>query len=102
MMKEALLKGNLDRMGEILNYGWSHKKNTAAEISSPVLEEIYESALRVGATGGKISGVGGGGYMMFYCPGMMCDQVIEALSEFGGEVHRLAFDDHGLSTWEIK
>ena len=102
MMKEALLKGTSIEWGRYLNYGWSHKKNTAAEISSPVLEEIYESTLRAGATGGKISGVGSGGYMMFYCPGTTRYQVIEALSEFGGEVHRLAFDDHGLSTWEIK
>jgi D-glycero-alpha-D-manno-heptose-7-phosphate kinase len=102
MMKEALLKGELDRIGEILDYGWVHKKNTAAEISNEQIEDIYGAAIRAGASGGKISGAGGGGYIIFYCPGNTRYRVIDALRGFGGEIHRMSFDDRGLSTWQIR
>jgi D-glycero-alpha-D-manno-heptose-7-phosphate kinase len=102
MMKEALLKGELDRMGDILHFGWHHKKQTAKEISSPEIEEIYRAATRAGASGGKISGAGGGGYIIFYCPGNTRYRVIDALAPFGGEFHRMSFDDRGLTTWEVR
>jgi D-glycero-alpha-D-manno-heptose-7-phosphate kinase len=101
-MKEALLTGQLNRMGELLDYGWRYKRDTAAEISNDQIDQIYARALTAGATGGKISGAGGGGYMMFYCPGNTRYSVIDALRGCGGEVHRLHFCDDGLTTWEIK
>lgn len=102
MMKEALLRGQLDRMGEILSYGWKFKKDTASDISNTAIDEIYDAAVKAGAMGGKISGAGGGGYMIFYCPGMTRYRVVNALQEFGGEVHRLQFSERGVTTWEIK
>jgi D-glycero-alpha-D-manno-heptose-7-phosphate kinase len=68
MMKEALLQGNLDEIGVILNYGFEQKRNMAANISNSNMEKVYEAAKAAGATGGKISGAGGGGFMIFYCP----------------------------------
>ena len=100
-MKEALLRGQLDRMGEILSYGWKFKKDTASDISNTEIDEIYDAAVKAGAMGGKISGAGGGGYMIFYCPGMTRYRVVDALHEFGGEVHHLHFSERGVSTWEI-
>ena len=100
-MKEALLRGQLDRMGEILSYGWKFKKDTASDISNTDIDEIYDAAVKAGAMGGKISGAGGGGYMIFYCPGMTRYRVVNALREFGGEVHHLQFSERGVSTWEI-
>lgn len=102
MMKEAVLKCELDRIGEILNHGWSHKKNTASRVSNATIEEIYDAALRAGASGGKISGAGGGGYMIFYCPGNSRYRVSEALRRFGGSPQKLTFDDRGLCTWESR
>ncbi len=101
MMKEALLRGNLYETGEILNYGWHHKKLMADEISNPLLEQIYATALNNGATGGKISGAGGGGFMLFYCPGNSRYAVIESLKQFGGETKRFEFTSSGLRTWTI-
>ena len=101
MMKDALLRGELDDIGEILNYGWQYKKQMADEITSPLLDDIYETAMKHGATGGKISGAGGGGFMIFYCPGVSRSQVIEGLSKFGGEAKRYEFTDRGLSTWSF-
>ena len=101
MMKDVLLRGELDDIGELLNYGWEYKKQMADEITNPRLDEIYETAMKHGATGGKISGAGGGGFMIFYCPGVSRAKVIEGLSKFGGEAQRYEFTDRGLSTWSF-
>jgi len=102
MMKEALLIGKLDQIGEILDYGFRQKKNMAANISNTSLEEIYDAAKKAGATGGKISGAGGGGFMIFYCPGNTRYKVIETLNTFGGKVNPYQFTQHGLKSWTIQ
>jgi len=101
MMKEALLKGELDKVGEILDFGWRFKKNMANGITNPVLDEIYESAMKNGASGGKVSGAGGGGFMFFYCPGNTRSAVIDALKKFGGQTKRYEFTQKGLRSWTI-
>jgi D-glycero-alpha-D-manno-heptose-7-phosphate kinase len=101
MMKEALLKGNLHEIGKILDFGWQFKKQMASGITNPVLDKIYNCALENGATGGKISGAGGGGYMFFYCPGNSRYQVIESLKQFGGYTERYEFTNQGLVTWTL-
>jgi len=101
LMKEALLKGRLHEIGEILDFGFQQKKQMAEGISNSLMDEIYASARKAGATGGKISGAGGGGFMTFYCPNNTKYSVIEALSNFGGYVKNYQFVDHGLTTWTI-
>jgi D-glycero-alpha-D-manno-heptose-7-phosphate kinase len=101
MMKEALLKGELDKLGEILDFGWQHKKLMADNITNVAIDEIYDAARRAGATGGKISGAGGGGFMIFYCPGSSRAEVVKALQAFGGQVKRYEFTTGGLTTWSI-
>ena len=98
-MKEALLKGRLNEFGEILDFGFQQKRKMAHNISNNRIEEIYEAAKKAGATGGKISGAGGGGFMIFYCPGNTHHNVINALKTFGGEVKNYSFTKHGLTTW---
>lgn len=99
MMKEALLKGRLYEFGEILDFGFQQKRQMAHNISNSHIEEIYEAAKKAGATGGKISGAGGGGFMIFYCPGNTHHAVEETLKTFGGEVKNYTFTKHGLQTW---
>jgi len=99
MMKEALLQGRLHEIGKILDFGFQQKRLMAKNISNSRIEEIYESALKAGALGGKISGAGGGGFMIFYCPGTTRYKVIESLSTFGGEVKQFNFSKYGLTTW---
>lgn len=99
MMKEALLKGNLGAIGEILDFGFQQKRKMAANISNHAIEEIYDAAKKAGATGGKISGAGGGGFMIFYCPGNSNHLVKNTLLKFGGEVKNYTFAKHGLTTW---
>jgi D-glycero-alpha-D-manno-heptose-7-phosphate kinase len=99
MMKEALLKGRLQEIGEILDFGFQQKRQMAANISNTGIEEIYEAAKKAGATGGKISGAGGGGFMIFYCPGNTSHAVTETLNNFGGLVRQYNFTKYGLTTW---
>ncbi|HLK28486.1 MAG TPA: hypothetical protein VKT28_07890 [Puia sp.] len=101
LMKEALLKGRLHEIGEVLDFGFQQKRQMAEGISNSLMEEIYEEAKKSGATGGKISGAGGGGFMIFYCPGNSKHRVEEALKKFGGHSKRYQFVDHGLTTWTI-
>ena len=101
MMKEAILKGELKKIGEILDYGWQNKKLMAKGITNPLIDEIYQTAMDNGASGGKISGAGGGGFIFFYCPDNTRSKVIEALKKFGGESKRYEFTTQGLTTWTI-
>jgi D-glycero-alpha-D-manno-heptose-7-phosphate kinase len=101
MMKEALLKGRLNEFGEILDFGFQQKRKMAEGISNPLMEDIYETAKKAGATGGKISGAGGGGFMIFYCPANTKYKVIKSLENFGGRHRNYQFVGHGLKTWTI-
>ena len=100
-MKEALLKGKLHEIGDILNIGFQQKRLMAEGISNPLMEDIYETAIQAGATGGKISGAGGGGFMIFYCPANTKYDVIKSLEKFGGRHRSYQFVEHGLKTWTI-
>jgi len=101
MMKEALLKGRVHEIGEILDFGFRQKKEMAEGISNSLMEDIYSAAKNAGASGGKISGAGGGGFMIFYCPGNTKYPVMDALATFGGYCRNYQFVDHGLTTWTI-
>ena len=100
-MKEALLLGHLQEIGEILDFGFEQKRRMAEGISNDRMEDIYHAAKQAGATGGKISGAGGGGFMIFYCPGNTKYKVMEKLITFGGHCKSYQFVDQGLSTWTI-
>jgi D-glycero-alpha-D-manno-heptose-7-phosphate kinase len=101
MMKEALLKGRLNEIGEILDFGFQQKRKMASGISNELIEEIYDAAKAAGATGGKISGAGGGGFMIFYCPGNTKYDVSKNLEKFGGTHRGYQFVEHGLTTWTV-
>ncbi len=101
LMKEALLKGRVNEIGEILDFGFQQKKQMAEGISTDQLDEIYVAVKKAGASGGKISGAGGGGFMIFYCPVNTKYGVIETLARFGGYVKNYQFVDHGMTSWTI-
>jgi D-glycero-alpha-D-manno-heptose-7-phosphate kinase len=100
-IKEALLKGNIDAFGEFLGSSWTHKKQMAKSISNTAIDELYDIAKKAGAVGGKLSGAGGGGFMMLYCPRIARYNVIEALKKLGGQVQPYRFEDSGLCTWRV-
>lgn len=67
-LKEELQKNNIDAMGELLHENWSLKKSLAKGISNSFIDDIYKAAVDAGATGGKLLGAGGAGFMIFYVP----------------------------------
>lgn len=99
-MKEILLKNNLSQIGNLLHKGWLHKKQMAEGISNDMINNIYEKAIEAGATGGKISGAGGGGFMFFFCPKNTRYNVIKALSQFEGFVQQFQFYKKGVQSWK--
>ncbi len=78
--KEELLKGNIDIIGTLLHESWQYKKQLASKISNGHIEEIYETARKAGAMGGKVTGAGGGGFLLLYCPYEKRDAVRSSLN----------------------
>ncbi len=76
---DELKKGNIDALGPLLDKSWQLKKRLASRISNKTLNDMYEAACRAGATGGKISGAGGGGFLLLYCPRGKREPVRDAL-----------------------
>lgn len=66
--RDCLTAGEPDHIGQLLDRNWQLKKSLASKISNPVIDDLYETAIRAGAIGGKISGAGGGGFLTLYCP----------------------------------
>lgn len=94
---ELLQCGDLNQFGDFLHQGWLHKKSTSDKISTEELDIIYNAALDAGATGGKVLGAGGGGYMLFYCPTSMIKKAVnEKLLEFGGNIVPFSFTAEGV------
>lgn len=100
-MKEALLRGELDKIGKILHDGWESKKLMAEGISNPEIEKLYETAMKAGSNGGKISGAGGGGFIFFYCPNNTRFEVIKAISALDVKVTPYEFAMTGLYSYSI-
>jgi D-glycero-alpha-D-manno-heptose-7-phosphate kinase len=99
--KEFLLKGELQSFARLLARSWQSKKRTAAVISNPQIETIFETALRTGAISGKVSGAGGGGYIMFMIDPAKREEISRALAIFSGSVQRFHFTASGVETWSI-
>ncbi len=100
-MKEALLRGNIRRFGEILGSSWETKRNVADQISNPEIEKIMTAAREAGAWAGKVSGAGGGGYIVFIVNPVDRVQLVGALNELGGDVVSFRFEPHGASAWTV-
>lgn len=100
-MKECLLKGDFGGIVESMNKGWQSKKRSAALVSNPHIEQIYEVAFSAGALAGKVSGAGGGGFMMFFVPPEKRMNVIRALNRFDGQVSNCHFTKNGSQAWRV-
>jgi D-glycero-alpha-D-manno-heptose-7-phosphate kinase len=79
--QDAMLSGNLDEIGRLLHESWLLKKQLASRISNPELDTLMEVALNAGALGGKITGAGGGGFLLLYCPYERQEAVRDALKK---------------------
>jgi len=95
LMRDTLKAGNLDQFGELLHKGWQAKKRVSDKISSSRIDEIYEAARHEGAIGGKITGAGGGGFLLLYCRQPEQPAVRARLSDLGAREMDFEFDFQG-------
>lgn len=100
-MKKAILKGNTRQMAELLGQTWAAKKRIAKGITSPAIETAYQTAMQAGAYSGKVSGAGGGGFIMFMVYPERKMNVTRALQKLGGQVTRFHFTPHGTQSWTV-
>jgi D-glycero-alpha-D-manno-heptose-7-phosphate kinase len=94
-VRRCLQSGDLDAFGELLHAAWEQKKRLASGISSPQIDEWYAAARMGGALGGKITGAGGGGFLMVYCPQGTGNRVTAVLEEQGLKRMDFAIDFDG-------
>jgi D-glycero-alpha-D-manno-heptose-7-phosphate kinase len=80
-LKNELLRGNIDTLAEILHAGWMYKRELASGISNEQINHYYDIAIKNGASGGKLLGAGGGGFLLFYVKEDYQDRVRKALSD---------------------
>ena len=100
-MKDALLRRKTHEFGNLLHEAWQAKKRMSDRISSGQIDEYYAEAMKVGALGGKVTGAGGGGFMLFYCRYDRRHRVADRLTELGASVVDFAFEPEGIRTWKV-
>ncbi|MDD5579622.1 MAG: hypothetical protein PHY16_10120 [Methylobacter sp.] len=101
VMKECLLRGDFGGIVDSMRQGWENKKRSAKTVSNPHIEEIYNAAINAGALAGKVSGAGGGGFMMFFVPTERRMDVIRTLNCHEGQVSNCHFTKHGTQAWRV-
>src|SRR5579864_6374211 len=88
-MRSALQQGDIRGLGTLLHEGWQAKRRISTKISTPRIDELYNLARQNGALGGKITGAGGGGFLLLYCEPEFQDHVREAMQ--GQKAHEMNF-----------
>ena len=100
-MKNALLLGQVEEFGCLMNQAWQSKKRFTPRITDSHIDELYSVARQNGAIGGKLLGAGGGGYLLLLCEFDKRHVLARKLEEHGGKVVNFAFELNGVQTWEV-
>ncbi|MFA5860922.1 MAG: GHMP kinase [Candidatus Thermoplasmatota archaeon] len=101
-MRRAILKSDWDRWGELLHQGWVHKKKFSSKMTDAHIDALYDAARKAGASGGKLLGAGGGGFLYLWCPADHKQDVVRELRAQGGEPVGFAIDMEGARAWRVK
>jgi D-glycero-alpha-D-manno-heptose-7-phosphate kinase len=102
IMKECLLKGDFEGIVDSMRASWESKKRSAKTVSNPLIEDIYNAASQAGSIAGKVSGAGGGGFMMFFVPTESRMNVVRTLKQFEGQVSNCHFTKNGTQAWRVR
>ncbi len=94
-MRLAIERGDLNAVGLLMDDAWLAKKRVSSKISNPRIDHLYDIAKRSGALGGKITGAGGGGFLLLYCDPTDQDSVRKALAVEGVKEMAFGFDFQG-------
>lgn len=100
-MKAALLRGDMAEFSRILGSSWENKKKMASGITNAVIQQAFDVACAAGAKAGKVSGAGGGGFIIFFVDPVDKKRVEEALKGLDGFVLPFLFTDGGAHGWKI-
>ena len=101
-MKDYLLKGQLADFARTMHESWSVKRSTSTAISNQAIDSLYEQALASGALGGKISGAGGGGFMMLIVEPVKRHQVMSSLPGAQDQDTFCRFEESGAVAWQTR
>lgn len=96
-VESCLERGDLDEFARLLHYSWQEKRRLAPGLSTGFIDECYNLALEHGAVAGKITGAGGGGFLLLYCHEESQDEVTSALEEHGLKRMNFRFDHQGAT-----
>jgi D-glycero-alpha-D-manno-heptose-7-phosphate kinase len=100
-MKNAILKGDFDGLAKCLKEGWESKKKMSSAITNPLIDEMYEFIMSNGGKAAKISGAGGGGFMMIICDPKERYSLVEKLRKADGKVRLVQFTEIGAQAWTL-
>jgi D-glycero-alpha-D-manno-heptose-7-phosphate kinase len=100
-MKQALLGGNIQHVAAVLSRSWQAKRRTSKLVSNARVEEIFELGLKNGAVAGKVSGAGGGGFLMFMTDPEHRYRLVTALNDNGAVASPIQFTEGGAEAWAI-
>jgi D-glycero-alpha-D-manno-heptose-7-phosphate kinase len=98
-MKQALLRGNIQEVADVLNRSWEAKRRTSELVSNSMVQEVFELGLKHGAVAGKVSGAGGGGFLMFMTDPEQRYRLIAGLNASGATASSVQFTDGGAEAW---
>ena len=101
-MKAALLSGDIPLMAQILNRSWIAKKATSGSVSNEEIERLWNVATDAGALGGKVSGAGGGGFLMFFIEPNRRPGLLRALRAAGAAPDTVGFSSEGAEGWIVE
>jgi D-glycero-alpha-D-manno-heptose-7-phosphate kinase len=94
-MRDALQRGELRAFASMLHESWQAKKKVCGKISNRHIDLAYEAAMEYGALGGKITGAGGGGFLLLFCEPENQESVRHALASHGLKEMSFSFDFQG-------
>lgn len=101
LMREALLRGDMRDMATILMRSWTAKKRTASGVATEAVERLFDLAMREGGWGGKVSGAGGGGFLMFFTDPENRHHLISTLNAAGGQASSVKVTFEGAEAWSV-
>jgi D-glycero-alpha-D-manno-heptose-7-phosphate kinase len=100
-IRAALEDGDLEKFGNLLHLSWMEKRQLTEGITNSFLDECYQMARKTGALGGKVTGAGGGGFLMLYCPEDRQEAVTKALEELGLRRRPFALEEKGVEVMHV-
>ena len=101
LMKDCILTGNMEGFADVLRQGWANKKKTSSIVSNEELDKNIEYAFKNGAEAVKVSGAGGGGFLLLYVNPINRQRLIKAMEELPGKVYPVSLYKYGVESWTI-